>query len=44
MNENYPRDIFSKIFFNIFTKAILALKNALCQEVTSDILRNEEEF
>ena len=44
MNENYPRDRFSKLFFNIFTKAILSFKNALCQEITFGISRNAEEF
>ena len=44
MNENYPRDRFSKLFFNIFTKAILSSKNARCQEIAIDILRNGEEF
>jgi len=44
MNESYPMDRFSKLFFNIFIKVILALKNALCQEIIPDILRNGEEF
>ncbi len=44
MNESYARNSFSKLFFNIFTKAILSLKNALCQEIVSDISRNAEEF
>ena len=44
MNENYLRDRFSKLFFNIFTKAILSFNSALCQEITFGISRNGEEF
>ena len=44
MNENYPRDRFSKLFFNIFTKAILSFKNAPMSRDYFDILRNGEEF